>query len=227
MADVVGVVFHNGNKTYYFDPAGLELARGDRVVVQTSKGSGDRPGGRADPPRRRLRACLLRSRRSCAWRRAKISEAQACSQYLRKEAMTTCREMIASPRPRHEAGERRYLLRRREDHLQLLLRRAGGFPLAGGRSVQGPQDAHRTAAGRSPRRGAHGRGAGPLRPAPLLHALPRGRRAGLHPHGQGAEPAAQSQSRSRACAAVSCAASSTSRSSTCASARRPRREGRR
>ena len=38
MADVVGVVFPNGTKTYYFDPAGLELARGDRVVVQTANG---------------------------------------------------------------------------------------------------------------------------------------------------------------------------------------------
>ena len=39
MADVVGVVFHNGTKTYHFDPAGLELSRGDRVVVQTMKGT--------------------------------------------------------------------------------------------------------------------------------------------------------------------------------------------
>ena len=39
MADVVGVIFQNGIKTYYFDPAGLELARGDRVVVQTMRGS--------------------------------------------------------------------------------------------------------------------------------------------------------------------------------------------
>ena len=38
MADVVGVVFRGGGKVYHFDPAGLELSRGDRVVVQTSSG---------------------------------------------------------------------------------------------------------------------------------------------------------------------------------------------
>ena len=38
MADIAGVIFPNGTKTYYFDPAGLELSRGDRVVVQTANG---------------------------------------------------------------------------------------------------------------------------------------------------------------------------------------------
>ncbi len=38
MAEVVGVVFPGGIKIYHFDPAGLELSRGDRVVVQTTSG---------------------------------------------------------------------------------------------------------------------------------------------------------------------------------------------
>ena len=38
MAEVVGVVFPGGVKVYHFDPAGLELSDGDRVVVQTSSG---------------------------------------------------------------------------------------------------------------------------------------------------------------------------------------------
>ena len=38
MADIVGVVFRNGIKIYHFDPAGLELSRGDRVVVKTLAG---------------------------------------------------------------------------------------------------------------------------------------------------------------------------------------------
>ena len=48
MADVVGVIFQNGIKTYYFDPAGLELAHGDRVVVQTMRGT--EIGQVVDPP---------------------------------------------------------------------------------------------------------------------------------------------------------------------------------
>ena len=38
MAEVVGVVFSGGMKVYHFDPAGLELPQGERVVVQTSSG---------------------------------------------------------------------------------------------------------------------------------------------------------------------------------------------
>ena len=48
VADVVGVVFPGGVKVYHFDPAGLELSRGDRVVVQTS--SGPEIGQVVEPP---------------------------------------------------------------------------------------------------------------------------------------------------------------------------------
>jgi len=54
VAEIVGVVFHGGIKVYHFDPAGLELERGDRVVVQTS--SGPRSAGSwSRPHHRRLR----------------------------------------------------------------------------------------------------------------------------------------------------------------------------
>jgi len=36
--EVVEVVFRNGCKVYSFDPAGLELATGDQVIVRTSRG---------------------------------------------------------------------------------------------------------------------------------------------------------------------------------------------
>ena len=63
MADVVGVIFQNGIKTYYFDPAGLELARGDRVVVQTMRGT--EIGQVVDPPTpSTIPSCRLRSRKS-------------------------------------------------------------------------------------------------------------------------------------------------------------------
>lgn len=38
MADVVGVRFKRAGKIYHFDPAGIELAVGDHVVVKTTRG---------------------------------------------------------------------------------------------------------------------------------------------------------------------------------------------
>ena len=65
MADVVGIVFQSGGKVYYFDPAALELAHGEQVVVQTMRGTeigevvdGPRevPDGELPAP---LKRCLL------------------------------------------------------------------------------------------------------------------------------------------------------------------------
>ena len=95
MADVVGIVFPNGTKTYYFDPAGLELSRGDRVVVQTA--NGPEIGQVAEPNRMvedsELQAPLKKVTRLAT---GKDLEAQVASQNLRKQAMITCREMIAA-----------------------------------------------------------------------------------------------------------------------------------
>lgn len=38
MIEIVGVRFDNSNKIYYFDPNGLELPLGTKVIVETSKG---------------------------------------------------------------------------------------------------------------------------------------------------------------------------------------------
>ena len=38
MPDIVGVRYKRAGRIYYFDPAGLELAAGDKVVVETSRG---------------------------------------------------------------------------------------------------------------------------------------------------------------------------------------------
>ncbi|MFC1870919.1 stage 0 sporulation family protein [Chloroflexota bacterium] len=38
MADIVGVRFKRAGKVYYFDPSGIELALGDWVIVETSRG---------------------------------------------------------------------------------------------------------------------------------------------------------------------------------------------
>ena len=38
MTEVVSIKFRNRGKSYYFDPAGVELKAGDQAVVETSKG---------------------------------------------------------------------------------------------------------------------------------------------------------------------------------------------
>jgi len=95
VADVVGVSFQDGNKTYHFDSAGLDLARGDRVVVQTSRGS--EIGQVVEPTHHvddsELAASLKKVVRVATGEDLK---SQACSQCVRKEAMATCREMIAA-----------------------------------------------------------------------------------------------------------------------------------
>jgi cell fate regulator YaaT (PSP1 superfamily) len=95
VADVVGIIFPNGTKTYFFDPAGLELARGDRVVVQTA--NGPEIGQVVEPTHTiddsELPAPLKKVTRLAT---GKDLEAQAAAQDLRKQAMATCRDMIAA-----------------------------------------------------------------------------------------------------------------------------------
>ena len=38
MVKIIGVRFRNAGKVYYFDPADMDLKRGDRVIVETSRG---------------------------------------------------------------------------------------------------------------------------------------------------------------------------------------------
>jgi len=95
VADVVGIIFPNGVKTYYFDPAGLELLRGDRVVVQTCNGA--EIGQVVEPPHAiddsEIPAPLKKVTRVAT---GKDLEARAASENLRREAMTTCRALITT-----------------------------------------------------------------------------------------------------------------------------------
>ena len=95
MAEIVGVVFRGGMKVYHFDPAGLELSRGDRVVVQTM--SGPEIGQVVEPSHTvddsELPAPLKKVVRVAT---GKDLENQAANEDLRREAMATCRELIAS-----------------------------------------------------------------------------------------------------------------------------------
>ncbi|MCE5253149.1 MAG: stage 0 sporulation family protein [Actinomycetia bacterium] len=95
MAEIVGVVFRGGVKVYHFDPAGLELSRGDRVVVQTI--SGPEIGQVVEPPKivddSELPAPLKKVVRIAT---GKDLQSQVASEGLRRQAMETCRELIAA-----------------------------------------------------------------------------------------------------------------------------------
>jgi cell fate regulator YaaT (PSP1 superfamily) len=94
VADIVGVVFRGGIKIYHFDPAGLALECGDRVVVQTS--SGPEIGQVVEPTRTvddsELPAPLKKVVRVATGRDL---ESQAEAEGLRRQAMDACRELIA------------------------------------------------------------------------------------------------------------------------------------
>ena len=95
MADVVGVVFHPGSKTYHFDPAGLELSLGDRVVVQTIHGTelGRVVEAPHAVPDSEISVPLKRVLRSAT---KEDFATQMGKEASRKESMQICRELIAT-----------------------------------------------------------------------------------------------------------------------------------
>ncbi len=38
MTTVIGVRFRRAGKVYYFDPAGIEVKKGEHVIVETARG---------------------------------------------------------------------------------------------------------------------------------------------------------------------------------------------
>lgn len=93
MAEVVGVVFRSESKIYHFDPAGLELCRGDRVVVQTV--NGPEIGQVVESPHTvddsELPAPLKKVTRLAT---GKDLESLNAAEELRRQAMDTCRRLI-------------------------------------------------------------------------------------------------------------------------------------
>ncbi|MHB1342791.1 MAG: PSP1 domain-containing protein [Thermoleophilia bacterium] len=94
MADVVGIVFQSGSKVYYFDPASLELVRGEQVVVQTMRGTeiGEVVDGPRVIPDDELPAPLKRVVRKANIKDLELVEA---NKSLRAEALQVCRDLIA------------------------------------------------------------------------------------------------------------------------------------
>ena len=93
MADVVGIVFQSGGKVYYFDPASLDLAHGEQVVVQTMRGTeiGEVVHGPREVPEGELPAPLKRVVRKAS---SNDLEMVKSNKALRAEAMAVCRDLI-------------------------------------------------------------------------------------------------------------------------------------
>ena len=93
MADVVGIVFQSGGKVYYFDPASLDLAHGEQVVVQTMRGTeiGEVVHGPREVPEGELPAPLKRVVRKASSNDLEMVENNKA---LRAEAMAVCRDLI-------------------------------------------------------------------------------------------------------------------------------------
>ncbi len=91
MPDIVSVVFRGGGKAYQFEAVGLELAPGDHVVVETTRGTdfgtvvkaapgGELPRGELKKVRRRANAADL--------------ERLAANRAAEEGAKTACRELV-------------------------------------------------------------------------------------------------------------------------------------
>ena len=94
MPDVVGVVFQPGGRVYYFDSGSLEFVRGDRVVVQTTRGT--EIGEVVDPPHAVEQSTLPAPlKKVVRLANEQDFEVVAANEDLRREAMATCRRLIA------------------------------------------------------------------------------------------------------------------------------------
>ena len=93
MPDIVSVVFRGGGRVYQFDAGGLDLAPGDQVVVETSRGADfgtvvrTAPGGDGAPDelkKVRRRANAADRERLAANRAAEVEAKAACRELVRE-----------------------------------------------------------------------------------------------------------------------------------------------
>ena len=161
------------------------------MVVQTS--NGPEIGQVVEPPRTVDDSELPRSlKKVTRVATGKDLEAQAAGEGLRKQAMATCREMIASHGLDMKlvgadigfGGEKitfSFYSDERVDFRALVADLAKALKMRIELRQVGAREEARMV-GRT----------GSVRPGSVLHPVPGRRRAGVHPHGQGAEPAPQS-----------------------------------
>jgi cell fate regulator YaaT (PSP1 superfamily) len=94
MADIVGIRFKRAGKVYYFDPAGIELEIGDRVVVETIHGQ--ELGKVVISPAQVLASELTEPLKPVV-RKAEDEDINRAQEFEAKEmeALTVCSELIA------------------------------------------------------------------------------------------------------------------------------------
>jgi cell fate regulator YaaT (PSP1 superfamily) len=94
MADVVGVRFKRAGKVYYFDPAGIDLELGDRVVVETTHGL--ELGQVVISPAQVLASELIEPLKPIV-RKAEAEDIERAQEFEAKEmeALRVCGELIA------------------------------------------------------------------------------------------------------------------------------------
>ena len=122
MTEVISVKFKNRGKVYFFDPHGIAVRTGDKVVVETSRGL-------------ELAECVLGNHvvpdetvvqplRSLARIATKDDlRIEEINRRREKEAFQICKQKIAA-RSGYEARGRRVQLRGQQDHVLLHVRRA-------------------------------------------------------------------------------------------------------
>ena len=92
MPDIVSVVFRTGGRVYQFDAGGLDIAPGDRVVVDTTRGVDvGHVVGRAEPGESAPSGSLKRVRRLAT---AADQEQLAANRAAEDEAKTAARELV-------------------------------------------------------------------------------------------------------------------------------------
>ncbi len=94
MPIVVGVVFKKAGKVYYFDPDGIELKSGDKVVVKTSRGMefGEIVASPMEVPEEEITSPLKKVVRRAS---GEDKDQLASNKQKEEEACRTCEEKIA------------------------------------------------------------------------------------------------------------------------------------
>ncbi|MBR0483710.1 MAG: stage 0 sporulation family protein [Oscillospiraceae bacterium] len=95
MTEIVGIRFHNSGKVYYFSPAGLRLQMGDKVIVETAKGT---ECGIVSIPNRNVQDEAIASPLRNVLRLMNQEDFRTLEQNKQKEkkAFTVCEQKIAS-----------------------------------------------------------------------------------------------------------------------------------
>ncbi len=118
MTEIISVRFKEGGKAYYFNPNGLTVAPGERVIIETSRGV---EFGECVEGNRLIDEMELVSPLRPVVRKATEADRRTVEDRKEERAFRICQQKIAGPRAGDEAGGRGVQLRRQQDPLFLHL----------------------------------------------------------------------------------------------------------